>query len=122
MAAPPRSWSLPTTVVSELLHYDALIIGTGATPVRPPIAGLDRLGAGEGVHLLHSMADSFEVADARREARHVERAVIVGAGYIGLEMAEALHERGLVGGAARAAARGAADRRPGARRARPCGA
>ena len=78
----------------EWLDYDALIIGTGAAPVRPPIAGLDRLGAGEGVHLLHSMGDTFALMRSL-EARHVERAVIVGAGYIGLEMAEALTMRGL---------------------------
>ena len=78
----------------ERLVYDALIIGTGAAPVRPPIAGLDRLGAGEGVHLLHSMGDTFALMRSL-EARHVDRAVIVGAGYIGLEMAEALTTRGL---------------------------
>ncbi len=78
----------------ESIEYDALIIGTGAAPVRPPIAGLDRLGASDGVHLLHSMGDTFALMRSL-EQRHVERAVIVGAGYIGLEMAEALIMRGL---------------------------
>ena len=76
------------------LDYDALIIGTGALPIRPPIAGLDRLGPDHGVHLLHSMGDTFELMRSLEE-RGVERAVIVGAGYIGLEMAEALTMRGL---------------------------
>jgi NADPH-dependent 2,4-dienoyl-CoA reductase/sulfur reductase-like enzyme len=78
----------------ESFDYDALIIGTGAIPVRPPIGGLDRLGAEDGVHLLHSMGDTFALMRTLDEP-HVHRAVIVGAGYIGLEMAEALSSRGL---------------------------
>jgi NADPH-dependent 2,4-dienoyl-CoA reductase/sulfur reductase-like enzyme len=78
----------------EWLDYDALIVGTGAVPIRPPIGGLDRLGPADGVHLLHSIGDTFELM-RNLEQRHVERAVIVGAGYIGLEMAEALIMRGL---------------------------
>jgi NADPH-dependent 2,4-dienoyl-CoA reductase/sulfur reductase-like enzyme len=71
----------------EWLEYDAMIIGTGATPVRPPIDGLDRLGVGDGVHMLHSMGDTFALTGSLDQPA-VERAVIVGAGYIGLEMAE----------------------------------
>ncbi|HQU26028.1 MAG TPA: FAD-dependent oxidoreductase [Acidimicrobiales bacterium] len=80
--------------VERVIAYDRLVIATGATPVRPPIDGLDGLGAADGVHLVHTMGDAFEVL-ATLEQRRPERAVIVGAGYIGLEMAEALTRRGL---------------------------
>ena len=81
----------------ELLGYDKLVAGTGAVPVRPPIgglAGLDALGADDGVHLLHSMGDTFAVMRTLEQAAPAS-AVIVGAGYIGLEMADALTVRGL---------------------------
>jgi NADPH-dependent 2,4-dienoyl-CoA reductase/sulfur reductase-like enzyme len=78
----------------ELLGYDKLIVGTGAVPVRPPIGGLDALGPGDGVHLLHSMGDTFAVMATLQDAAPTS-AVIVGAGYIGLEMADALTVRGL---------------------------
>jgi NADPH-dependent 2,4-dienoyl-CoA reductase/sulfur reductase-like enzyme len=78
----------------ELLAYDQLVVGTGAVPVRPPIAGLGVLGPGDGVHLLHSMGDTFAVMRTLTEASPGS-AVIVGAGYIGLEMADALTVRGL---------------------------
>ena len=80
----------------ELLSYDELVVGTGAVPVRPPIAGLagpDALGADDGVHLLHSMGDTFAVMRTLEESP--ASALIVGAGYIGLEMAEALVARGM---------------------------
>jgi NADPH-dependent 2,4-dienoyl-CoA reductase/sulfur reductase-like enzyme len=76
------------------LGYDAVMIGTGAVPVRPPIGGLDLLGPENGVHLLHSMGDTFALMTTLEEP-HVKRAVIVGAGYVGLEMAEGLTARGL---------------------------
>ena len=80
-----------------LLAYDKLIVGTGALPVRPSIGGLagpGALGAADGVHLLHSMGDTFAVMRTLEEAAPAS-AVIAGAGYIGLEMADALTVRGL---------------------------
>jgi NADPH-dependent 2,4-dienoyl-CoA reductase/sulfur reductase-like enzyme len=76
------------------MPYDQLVIGTGAVPVRPPVAGLDGLGPADGVHLLHSMDDTFAVMRTLEETG-TGSAVIVGAGYVGLEMAEALSARGL---------------------------
>ncbi len=81
----------------ELIAYDGLIVGTGAVPVRPPVTGLsgpDALGPADGVHLLHTMGDTFEVMQTL-ETTAPATAVIVGAGYVGLEMAEALTARGL---------------------------
>jgi NADPH-dependent 2,4-dienoyl-CoA reductase/sulfur reductase-like enzyme len=81
----------------ELLGYDKLIIGTGAVPVAPPISGLRgpaALGPGDGVHLLHSMSDTFALMRTLTQTSPAS-AVIVGAGYIGLEMADALITRGL---------------------------
>jgi NADPH-dependent 2,4-dienoyl-CoA reductase/sulfur reductase-like enzyme len=81
----------------ELIGYDQLIVGTGALPVRPPIEGIsgpDALGPGDGVHLLHSMGDTFALMATLDQASPAS-AVIVGAGYIGLEMAEGLTARGL---------------------------
>jgi NADPH-dependent 2,4-dienoyl-CoA reductase/sulfur reductase-like enzyme len=81
----------------DTLAYDGLVVGTGAVPVQPPIDGLtgaDPLGPTDGVHLLHSMGDTFALMQTL-ERHELQRAVIVGAGYIGLEMAEALTARGL---------------------------
>ncbi len=84
----------PDGTAADAMRYDKLVIGTGAVPVRPPIAGLDGLGPADGVHLLHSMDDTFAVMRTLEESGRGS-AVIVGAGYVGLEMAEALSERGL---------------------------
>lgn len=78
----------------DVVGYDRLVVGTGAVPVRPPITGLDELGLADGVHQLHTMGDTFAVMRTLEE-RQPASAVIVGAGYIGLEMAEALTVRGL---------------------------
>src|SRR5580658_9964211 len=81
----------------EVLGYDKLVVGTGAVPVRPPIGGLagpGALGPADGVHLLHSMGDTFAVMATLEQAAPAS-AVIVGGGYIGLEMADALTVRGL---------------------------
>ncbi|MCU1363499.1 MAG: NAD(FAD)-dependent dehydrogenase [Acidimicrobiaceae bacterium] len=80
-----------------MVKYDQLIVGTGAVSARPPIDGLvgeDALGPPDGVHLLHSMGDTFELMHTL-DSLQPSSAVIVGAGYIGLEMAEGLSARGL---------------------------
>jgi NADPH-dependent 2,4-dienoyl-CoA reductase/sulfur reductase-like enzyme len=79
------------------LDYDTLIVGTGAVSARPPLTGLTgsaALSPQDGVHLLHSMGDTFEVMNSLTE-RDPKAAVIIGAGYIGLEMAEGLTLRGI---------------------------
>ena len=82
------------TTGTETFGYDKLIIGTGAVPALPPIDGLDQLGPDDGVHVLHSMGDMFDVQHTLQH-RQARTAVIIGAGYIGLEMTEALTTRGL---------------------------
>ena len=74
----------------EDVHYDHLVIATGAEPARPDVPGLDR----RGVFHVNDLQSTLAL---RRylEAERPRRAVIVGGGYIGLEMAEALGERGL---------------------------
>lgn len=76
--------------LTKYLIYDKLVVATGALPVRPNIAGIDQ----PGVHVLHTMDDSFAVHDRVVEGG-VRDAVIVGSGYIGLEMADALTHRGV---------------------------
>jgi NADPH-dependent 2,4-dienoyl-CoA reductase/sulfur reductase-like enzyme len=72
------------------LGYDRLVVATGAVPVRPAIDGPDL----DGVHvLLHTMGDTFALHHALAAAPR--STVIVGGGYIGLEMAEAFTARGL---------------------------
>ena len=78
----------------SLINYDELIVRTGAVPVRPPIDGLDTLGVDDGVHLLHSMGDTFALT-ASIDRIKPTTALIVGAGYVGLEMAEGLTTRGI---------------------------
>lgn len=76
------------------IAYDELMVGTGASPSTAGIAGLDQLGPTDGVHLLHSMGDTFAL-ERYLDEHQPETAIIVGAGYVGLEMAEALTVRGL---------------------------
>jgi len=70
-------------------HYDELLIGTGASGISPPWPGIDA----KGVLQLRTLDDAAEVE--RQLVAGARRAVVVGAGYIGLEIAEGLLERGL---------------------------
>ncbi|WP_456328735.1 FAD-dependent oxidoreductase [Archaeoglobus sp.] len=66
------------------LSYDYLIIATGVRPVKPPIEGIDA----EGVTTLATPEDAEKIIEMWEEG--AEKAVIIGAGFIGLESAEAL--------------------------------
>jgi NADPH-dependent 2,4-dienoyl-CoA reductase/sulfur reductase-like enzyme len=70
--------------------WDGLILATGARPLLPSLPGNDRLG----VFPLRTMRDAVRL-QGFLELRQPRRAVIVGGGYIALEMAEALWRRGL---------------------------
>ena len=72
------------------LAYDALVLSPGAEPVRPPIPGADD----PRVRTLRNMGDMDAILKLLA-GTDTGAAVIVGAGYIGLEMAEALRHRGL---------------------------
>jgi NADPH-dependent 2,4-dienoyl-CoA reductase/sulfur reductase-like enzyme len=70
--------------------FDQLIVAAGAVPTRPELPGVDA----EGIFGVQTLADGVAVRRAVDE-RDPRRAVVVGGGYIGLEMAEALVQRGL---------------------------
>jgi NADPH-dependent 2,4-dienoyl-CoA reductase/sulfur reductase-like enzyme/peroxiredoxin family protein/rhodanese-related sulfurtransferase/TusA-related sulfurtransferase len=70
--------------------YDVLILSPGAEPVRPPIPGADH----KRVFTLRNLAD-MDAIKAVVDAGANQAAVVVGGGYIGLEMAEVLRHRGL---------------------------
>jgi NADPH-dependent 2,4-dienoyl-CoA reductase/sulfur reductase-like enzyme/peroxiredoxin family protein/rhodanese-related sulfurtransferase/TusA-related sulfurtransferase len=70
--------------------YDVLILSPGAEPVRPPIPGADD----KRVFTLRSLTD-MDAIKAVVDAGSAKAAVVVGGGYIGLEMAEVLRHRGL---------------------------
>jgi len=69
--------------------YDAIVLSPGAAPLRPPIPGLEL----PGVYTLRNLAD-MDAIEARLAAKPQGRALLLGGGFIGLEMAEALRHRG----------------------------
>ena len=69
--------------------YDKLLISTGASPVRPPLPGIDL----NGIFTLRNVTDTDRIKEYINS--HAPRkAVVIGAGFIGLEMAENLHAQG----------------------------
>ncbi|RQD70433.1 MAG: pyridine nucleotide-disulfide oxidoreductase, partial [Halanaerobium sp. MSAO_Bac5] len=71
-------------------QYDKLIIATGASPIKPPFEGFEK----DNIFVLRSVEDGDLIKEAaNREG--TKKAVIIGAGLIGLEMAEAFTEMGL---------------------------
>ena len=74
---------------SYALDYDRLVIATGANPVIPPLKGIEL----KGIHVLKRVPDADDII-ALLDKSVSKKAVIVGAGLIGVEMAEALVARG----------------------------
>lgn len=70
--------------------YDNLVLSTGSSPVRPPIPGIDS----PRIHTIWTVQDSIHIKERIRQ-EHITSAAVIGGGFIGLEMAENLHEAGL---------------------------
>jgi NADPH-dependent 2,4-dienoyl-CoA reductase/sulfur reductase-like enzyme len=78
-----------TTSDGEALGYDSLVVATGGRPARPDVSGLEA----DGVHGVHRLADGADIRAA--VAAGATRAVVLGGGDIGGEMADVLNQRGL---------------------------
>lgn len=72
------------------VSFDALVLGTGASAFKPPLPGIDM----PGVATLRGVSDGEEIK-ARIDSGRVRKATVIGAGFIGLEMAEAFTARGI---------------------------
>ncbi|MFT3846347.1 MAG: FAD-dependent oxidoreductase [Lacibacter sp.] len=70
--------------------YDKLILSPGAEPVRPPLPGINT----DGIFTLRNVKDT-DYIKAYTQKQNVKKAVVIGAGFIGLEMAENFHELGI---------------------------
>ncbi|WP_343670891.1 FAD-dependent oxidoreductase [Chitinophaga sp.] len=70
--------------------YDKLVLSVGAEPIRPPLPGIDN----EGIFTLRNVNDTDKIKNHISQA-NIRKVVIVGAGFIGLEMAENIHGLGI---------------------------
>lgn len=70
--------------------YDKLVMATGASPIKPPLENINL----KNIFTLRSVTDAFEIRDLV-DAGKVQKAVVVGGGFIGLEVAENLKHRGV---------------------------
>jgi len=75
------------TGTESVLPYDKLILAPGASPLRPPLPGIDS-------PLIHTLRNLQDMDRIKAAATRAERIAIIGAGFIGLEMAEQLHALG----------------------------
>lgn len=89
---PEKSIEVRKTDTGEVYteKYDRLVLSPGAVPIKPQIPGIDD----ERIFTLRSVPDTDRIKSFI-EKHHPKRAVIVGAGFIGLEMAENLHAKGI---------------------------
>jgi CoA-dependent NAD(P)H sulfur oxidoreductase len=85
LATGPGPVQARPATTGEPLSYDALVVASGADPVRPPVPGLDM----DHVFTIRSLDEAVGLRRLLASGT-VRRAVVVGAGYIGLETAEAL--------------------------------
>src|SRR5699024_2236302 len=69
--------------------YDKLMIATGTVPLVPPFTGVEL----DGIHVLKTLDDGIKLKDIVSEKK-IENVVIVGGGYIGIEVAEAMRYLG----------------------------
>ena len=80
------------TGAEQRIEFDQVLVATGARPVRPAVPGIDA----DGIYGVQTMDDGCRLLDALCAAgQPPRRAVVVGGGYIGIEMAEAMLRRGL---------------------------
>ncbi len=87
-----KSVSVKNQTTGEVYQesYDKLILSPGAEPIRPPLPGI----MSEGIFTMRNVPDT-DYIKAFVEKESVKKAVVIGAGFIGLEMAENLHHQGL---------------------------
>jgi len=71
-------------------RYDKLILSPGAEPLRPPLPGINS----EGIFTLRNVKDTDYIKSYVQQ-KHIKKAIIIGAGFIGLEMAENFYDLGL---------------------------
>lgn len=79
-----------TTNETSTHNYDKLVIATGASPIKPPVEGVEL----ENVFFMRTPEDAIALRDVV-ETQDIKRAVVVGGGFIGLEIAENLNEKGV---------------------------
>ncbi|MCE7741462.1 MAG: FAD-dependent oxidoreductase [Candidatus Heimdallarchaeota archaeon] len=72
------------------LEYDTLVLSPGAEPIRPPFKGMEEVP----VFTLRTIPDTLKITE-HIEKHQPKKATVVGGGFIGLEMAENLHEKGI---------------------------